>query len=505
MTLAFIAPDANTLNSHTFQEHSSLAEIFELSATAMAAHVRQKKISPVDLVRIHLDRISALNPQLNAYISLRPEEALADARRAEEAIMRGNSLGPLHGVPISIKSSVSVKGLAFECGSRSRLGLKGTEDAPLVARLKASGAIVLGATNVPEMLMNYFTDNAIYGRTNSPFDLARSPGGSSGGEAAAISACISAAGIGSDGGGSIRYPAHCCGIFGLKPTPGRVPITGHYPESGGPFAAMGVVGPMARSADDIETMFSITAGFDYLDPIAAPIETRSPDLASLRGLRIGYFEDDGVTPVTPETAAAVRAAAEALRSDGFDIRPFRPKRIANARENWLVFFVLCGGAVLQPMLDADPDQVSEGLKEFLGIAHASTPLTRDLLLNSWFARDAIRLDILREMQDYPILLSPVASMPAFRHGERRWKIGDKEVDYLDTFAYSQWLNGIGFPGISVPVGRSPQGLPIGVQLIARPYEDEVAIGIAKVLEKSFGWMKPTLAWANTQASHSATF
>jgi amidase len=469
-----------------------LPDIFELSATEMAAQVRQKKISPVELVRLHLDRISALNPRLNAYISLRADEALADARRAEEAVMRGVELGPLHAVPISIKSSVAVKGLAFECGSRSRLGLKGSEDAPLVARLKSAGAIVLGTTNVPEMLMNYFTDNAIYGRTNSPFELARTPGGSSGGEAAAISACISSAGIGSDGGGSIRYPAHCCGIFGLKPTPGRIPIAAHYPESGGPFSAMGVVGPMARSAQDIDTIFRITAGFDYLDPSAAPVETRSPDFPELKNLRIGYFEDDGVTPVTSETACAVRAAAEALRSDGFDVRPFRPKLITDARANWFVFFVLCGGAVLQPILDADPDEVSDGMKEFLGIARSSSPLTRDLLLNAWFARDSIRHDILREMQEYPVLLSPVASMPAFKHGERRWEIGGKEVDYFDTFAYSQWLNGMGFPGISVPVGRSPEGLPIGVQVIARPYEDEVAIEIAKMLDRSFGWMKPTL-------------
>jgi amidase len=483
-----------------------LPEIFELSAAEMAAHVRQKKISPVELVRVHLDRIEALNPLLNAYISLRPDEAMEDARRAEEGVMRANYLGPLHGVPISIKSTVAVTGLSFECGSRSRLGQKATEDAPLVARLKSAGAIVLGTTNVPEMLMNYFTDNAIYGRTNSPFDLERIPGGSSGGEAAAVSACISAAGIGSDGGGSIRWPAHCCGIYGLKPTSGRVPITGHYPESGGPFAAMGVVGPMARSAEDIETMFHVTAGFERFDPSAAPVQTRTPKLSDLRKLRIGYFEDDGVTPVTPDTAATVRSAAEALRLDGFDVRPFRPTRIRDARDNWWVFFVLCGGAVLQPMLDANPDQVSDGLKEFLAIARAGAPLTRDLLLNAWFARDAIRLDILREMEEYPILLSPVGATPAFKHEERRWKIGGKDVEYLDNFVYSQWLNGMSFPGISVPVGCSPEGLPIGVQVIARPYEDEIAIGIAKVLGKSFGWMKPTLAWAKrpTQASHSVT-
>jgi Asp-tRNA(Asn)/Glu-tRNA(Gln) amidotransferase A subunit family amidase len=476
-----------------------LSVILELSATQIAERVRTRKVSPVELVQAHLDRIAALNPRLNAYVSLREDEALAEARTAEAAVMRGNALGPLHGVPVSIKSSVAVNGQAFECGSRTRLGQKGTGDAVLVRRLKTAGAIVLGTTNVPEMLMNYFTDNAIYGRTNSPFDPEVTPGGSSGGEAAAISACMSAAGIGSDGGGSIRWPAHCCGIFGLKPTPGRIPITGHFPESGGPFAAMGVVGPMARSAIDLDLMFRMTAGFDRFDPSAAPVSTRAA-FSDLKKIRIGYFEDDGVTPVTAETAASVRTAAEALRSDGFDVRPFRPKSIRAARANWWVFFVLCGGAVLQPMLDAQPNEISEGLKDFLAIARSGPPLTRDLLLNAWFARDAIRLDILREMEEYPILLSPVAATPAFRHGERRWKIGGKDFDYLDNFAYSQWLNGMGFPGLSVPVGRSPEGLPIGVQVVARPYEDEVALEIAKVLERSFRWMKPTSAWAESHAS-----
>ncbi|HWK31130.1 MAG TPA: amidase family protein, partial [Terriglobales bacterium] len=278
-----------------------------------------------------------------------------------------------------------------------------------------------------------------------------------------------------------------------------------FPESGGPFAAMGVVGPMARSAEDLEVMFGITASFDRFDPSAAPVPIRS-SFAELKKVRIGYFEDDGTTPVTPETAAAVRAAAEALRSDGFDVRPFRPERVRDARANWWVFFVLCGGAVLQPLLDAQPNEISDGLKEFLAIARSGEPLTRDLLLNAWFARDAIRLAILREMEECPILLSPVAATPAFKHRERRWKIGAKDVDYLDNFAYSQWLNGVGFPGISVPVGRSPEGLPIGVQIVARPYEDELALQIAKVLEKSFQWIKPTLTWAHTpaQVSRSTT-
>lgn len=463
--------------------------MIEASAAQMAAAIRDKRISPVELVQMHLDQIAELNPTLNAYVSLRDESALGDARAAEQVVMRGDKVGPLHGVPISIKSSIEVAGCAFETGSRLRNGQRGQTDAPLVARLKKAGAIVLGTTNVPEMLMNYFTDNSIYGRTTSPLDTERTPGGSSGGEAAAISACMSAAGIGSDGGGSIRVPAHYCGIFGLKPTPGRIPITGHFPESGGPFAAMGVVGPMARTAEDLRILFEVTAGYEAMDPSAAPVSTARKNPSKVR---IGYFEDDGVTPVTAETAAAVRAAAAALATAGYEVFPFRPAKIREARTNWHVFFVQCGAAVLQPLFAASPGMISDGLEEFLEIGRRAGPLTRDELLQAWFARDQIRLEMMREMQPCPILLSPVCAIPAFKHGERAWTIAGKRVEYLEAMAYSQWLNGVGFPGASVPMGRSPEGLPIGVQVIGLPYQDETVLEIASELERSCGWIQPEL-------------
>src|SRR5438045_7339703 len=190
------------------------------------------------------------------------DEALAEAKAAEKMVEKSDSLGPLQGVHISIKSAIGVAGLKFECGSRTRAGLVANQDAVLVQRLKNAGAIVLGNTNVPEMLMAYHTENPLYGGTNNPWNPGRTPGGSSGGEAAAIAAGLCAAGIGSDGGGSIRVPAHFSGICGLKPTPGRVPISGHWPESAGPFALLGVVGPMARTVADLELIFRVIAGFD---------------------------------------------------------------------------------------------------------------------------------------------------------------------------------------------------------------------------------------------------
>src|SRR6202795_4089517 len=244
------------------------------SACDLARRIRARRVSPVEVAREHLERISRLNPSLNAFVDWQPELVLAQARKAEKAVRRGEDLGPLHGVPLSIKSSIDVAGHRCEAGTRLRAGYVAAEDAPLVARLRAAGAVILGVTNTPELLMAWETDNLLYGRTNNPWDVTRTAGGSSGGEAAAIAAGVSAGGVGSRGGRAIREPAHFCGICGLKPTPGRIPATGHYPKSGGPFALIGVVGPMARTIEDVRILFEVMAGWDDVDPCAAPVDVR---------------------------------------------------------------------------------------------------------------------------------------------------------------------------------------------------------------------------------------
>src|SRR6202522_2915 len=274
----------------------------------MAEGVRAKKLSPIELVDAHLARITRLNPKVNAFVTVDEKRAREQAKSWEAALScsaKSNSIGPLHGVPVSIKNSIDVADLPCECGSILRKGNVPPEDAPLVKRLRAAGAVILGNTNVPEFLMAYETDNVLYGRTNNPWDLSRTPGGSSGGEAAAIASGCAAGGVGSDGGGSIRIPAHYTGICGLKPTPGRIPSTGHFPGSAGPFAQLGVVGPMARTIRDVQKLFEVMAGADPRDPASAPVALREWSDGEIRKLRVGYFEDDGVTPVTPETAVAV--------------------------------------------------------------------------------------------------------------------------------------------------------------------------------------------------------
>src|ERR1700724_2213514 len=352
-----------------------MSDLTFLSAVSMAERVRKKKISPLELIEAHFKQIEKLNPTLNAFVHIDTDRPRRDARAAEAAVMSGKPLGPLHGVPVSIKSSINVAGLRCEAGTRFRAGFVATEDAPLVTRLRCAGAIVLGVTNTPELLMAWETDNLLYGRTNNPWDITRTAGGSSGGEAAAIAAGMSAAGVGSDGGGSIRVPAHFSGICGLKPTPGRIPSTGHYPVSAGPFALIGVVGPMARTVSDLKVLFEVMQGPDAGDTCAAPVPLCWPTDGETRNLRIGYFEDDGRTPVTRETGAAVRIAAEALRSAGFQVEPFQPEGLEQARHLWRKNFVVAGGMLLRPMFEGRQADISPILKQFLEISAAEPPLT----------------------------------------------------------------------------------------------------------------------------------
>jgi len=464
-----------------------------LPAVAMAEQVRKKKISPIELVDAHLAQIEKLNPRLNAFVHVDADRARRSAQDAQTAVMQKRKLGPLHGVPISIKSSISVAGLRCESGTRLRAGLVPQQDAPLIARLKNAGAIVLGVTNAPEFLMAWETDNLLYGRTNSPWDLQRTPGGSSGGEAAAIAAGMSAGGVGSDGGGSIRVPAHFSGICGLKPTPGRIPATGHFPVSAGPFALIGVVGPMARTVADLKVLFEVMQGPDIGDTCAAPVPVRWPNEDAVKNLRIGFFEDDGRTPVTPETRAAVRTAAEALRNTGFQVEPFRPQGLEEARQLWHKFFVVAGGMLLKPMFKEGDADLSPILKQFLEEAAAQPAHTGRTLLDAWIQRDLLRARFLAQMQQYPILLCPAAAIPAFRHGERSWQVEGKTVHYLDAWSYTEFFNPLGNPGVVVPVGQSAEGLPIGVQIVGRPWEEEQVLAIAAALEKECGaWKIPPI-------------
>jgi Asp-tRNA(Asn)/Glu-tRNA(Gln) amidotransferase A subunit family amidase len=466
-----------------------LDDIVYLSLTEMAKSILAKKISPVQLIDAHLSRIGELHPKLNAFITVDAERARAQAKSAEIALgsaSKSNSIGPLHGVPISIKSSIDVAGLPSECGSALRKGYVPSEDAPLVARLREAGAIILGNTNVPEFLMAYETDNLLYGRTNNPWDLSRTPGGSSGGEAAAIAAGCSAGGVGSDGGGSIRIPAHYSGICALKPTPGRVPSTGHYPASAGPFAQLGVVGPMARRISDVQKLFEVMAGPHYGDPSSAPVPLRRWSDREIRALRVAYFVDDEITAVTPETAATVRTAVDALRTQGFNVTEWQPQNLDRVWQLWWNLFGRASQMSFAPTIAGRETELSPIYRAFRAMVAEAPPLAAQDLLNTLLARDVVRGKLLETMEEFPTLLCPVCAIPAFRHGEREWTIQGRKVKYLKAMSYSQWFNLLGNPAAVVPVGQSPEGLPIGVQIIGRPWEDEAVLGVAAIIENACG-------------------
>jgi amidase len=450
------------------------------------------EISVTELAEAHIRQIERLNPDLNAFADFDAERVRERARK-HDAWAGSRSRRPLFGLPVTVKSSIATRGLKCEIGSLLHKGEIPTQDAVVVARLRAAGALILGTTNCPEFLMAYETANLLHGRTCNPWDLARTPGGSSGGEAAAIAAGMSAAGLGSDSGGSVRIPAHFTGICSLKPTPGRIPGRGHLPPCVGPFSILGAIGPMGRTIADVALLFKILSGQDPADPASPPVLLQEPGLEDLRSNTIGFFEDDELAPVTPETRAAVQAAAAALRDAGFCVEPFRPRTLELLRKLWLKFFVQCGAMFYAPSIAGRERELSPIFKEFLGIAAGAPALTAAELLNAWAELDLLRAKTLEEMRKYPVLLCPVASIPAFRHGERSWMVGGRTVEYLDAWRHSQWFNVLAAPAAVVPVGQSPDGLPIGVQIVARPFQDETALGIAAILDAEFGYRPPAMA------------
>ncbi len=468
---------------------SSYSTIAEVTAA-----VKARKLSPVELVETTLARIEKLEPKLTAFMHLDAAGARKQARAAEEAVARGAVLGSLHGVPMTIKCNIDVAGLACPAGSPLRADYVPSEDAPLVARLRAAGAIILGNTNTPEFLMAWESNNQIRGGTSNPWNLAHSAGGSSGGEAAAISSGCSFGGIGSDGGGSIRVPAHFCGICGLKPTPGRVPSTGHYPPGAGALSWLGVVGPMARTIADVRAMFEVVAGPDAGDALSAPVPIA--DIAAvnrrLKQIRIGLLETDALGKATPETEAAVQRAAKILEGAGFPVEPFRLDGLDRVIDCWWFFFGPVVAHLFTETIKGHETTISPIFKEYMAAALPQKPLSGDAILAARTERDNLRTEILQQTRDVDILLSPVSTEPAFRHREGNYQLGAPHC-YRDTMRFSQWTNLTGFPGATVPLGMSPEGLPIGVQVIGRPYDEELVLAVAEKIESARGaWVAPPI-------------
>jgi amidase len=426
------------------------------TATELARLIRTREITATDAVAAHLARIADVNPKINAVVQIDPDAALAAARAADDSIARGDALGPLHGVPFTVKDWIEAEGLICAAGFEERRNHLPRRDATAVARMRAAGAILLGKTNVND-------GSPVYPRPNNPHDLARTPGASSSGEAAIVSACGSPLGIASDSGGSIRWPAHCCGAASLKPTTGRVPNTGHFPRTGHFTDPRTVIGPVARSVADLALALTVIAGPDARDPGAIPMPLEPPATVDLHELRVAWYTRmPGASP-TPETIAATEAAAHALASAGAGITEARPPRLEEAlpitQDYW-----------------SRPESISSTRWQ----PYKTATLTGDDVERHLFEWERFRVHMHVFMEDYDVIVCPVAAEPAPPHGPVP----------VETWLYTLPYSLTGYPVVTVPAGTSPEGLPIGVQVIARPWRDHVALAAAAAIERTLNAYRP---------------
>jgi Asp-tRNA(Asn)/Glu-tRNA(Gln) amidotransferase A subunit family amidase len=436
----------------------------EQSLTQLAELIRKREVSPVEVVQAHLDRIESLNPALNAIVTLAPD-ALDQARTLKAG-------GDLYGLPVTIKDTIETAGLRTTSGSRVREDYVPQRDATVVARLKAAGAIVLGKTNAAEMAMDYNADNPVFGRTVHPLNAALTPGGSSGGEAVAIATGMSAGGIGSDLAGSIRIPAHFCGIAGLKPGTGRVAGDGQFPSSSGPYGLGAVIGPMARRVSDLRLLFGVLNGEKQFQ-------------AGLKGSRFAWYEDDGVVPVTDETAEAVKNAAAALNDAGLIGEERLPPHVERGNELWLKLFSRT--SVLQ-LRHAYAGREADGggfVSWRLRTADDTPPPTLDEFITNWMERDRLREELLRWLETTPLIIAPVGAVAAYEHDTLKVTVQGSTMGTFRAFSYAQAFNVFDLPVVTVPAGRTNERLPIGVQIVGRPFAEDMVLAAAEIVEQVY--------------------
>lgn len=421
--------------------------------------VRERVISSVELVEAHLRRIEDVNGALNAVVQLDAERALASARDGDAALARGDDTGPLHGVPFTAKDNFEAAGLPMAIGVPERADLVPVGDATAVARMRAAGGILLAKTNCPPWGGGIETVNEVYGRTNNPYDLTRTPGGSSGGEAAIVAAGGSPCGLGTDSGGSIRLPAHFCGLATIKPTRGLVPVTGVL-DDGGQVGAMSdprtQVGPLARSVEDVALLLRIIAGPDGRDGGVAPVPLGDPRTVEMSGLRVAVYSDNGLATPTAETIATVESAAGALRE--------------------------AGATVEETLHPGGGHELTRDVWRSYDGQMRTDELYR--LLQQW---DAYQSEMLAFASRYELIVCPVFACPAVPHE------GTRTLELREAISYTTPYSLTGWPCATVRCGTSSEGLPIDVQLVSRPWRDDVALAAALRLEHALGgWQPPAL-------------
>ena len=461
-----------------------MADIIYQSAKSIAQAIQDRAVSSVEVVQAHLDRIEEVNGRLNAVVKLCADRALEEAREADAARARGESKGALHGVPMTLKDSLDTEGVVTTYATLGRRAFVPERDSTVAARLRGAGAILLGKTNTPEFTLAGETDNLVYGRTNNPYGLDRTPGGSSGGAGAIVASGGSPFDIGSDTGGSIRLPAHFNGIAGIKPNSGRVPRTGHaVPYGMGATDAYTQNGPMARFVEDLVLTLPIISGPDWEDPAIVPMPLGDPADVDLGSLRVAFYTtSEGFRAPTQETIDAVESAIKVVSDIVASVEEDTPEPLSRVPELTGRIGGGDGRAWTQRLLDkAGTTEKSPFLRSRFSDAVA---ISAEEFTQALEELDQYRSDMLGFMQGYDAIICPTAAMPAPPHGET---FSDSSRNAFYTGPY----NLTGWPGAVVRGGTSPEGLPIGIQVIARPWREDVSLALASLLESALGgWQKP---------------
>jgi aspartyl-tRNA(Asn)/glutamyl-tRNA(Gln) amidotransferase subunit A len=463
------------------QQIADTSAIHYQEATALAALIRTKQLSSHEVVQAHLDRIEAVNPKINAVVTLMAEDALTSADAADKAVTSGASLGPLHGVPFSIKDALDTAGVLTHRGSKLFAGNIPGKDATAVARFKAAGGIPLMKTNLPEFSAWTESDNRVTGRTNNPWNLERTPGGSSGGESAALAAGMSPIGIGSDVMISVRGPAAFTGVAALKATHGRIPYTGHYPRV---TSHWWHVGPMARTIRDVALGYSILKGPDGIDGYAIHAREAQADGGGLAGqpVRVGWVSDAAFAPVDPEITAAVAAAAAHLADLGCAVEEVTLPFLGDP---FGTLATLVYGEIVPSIKALAAGRESELHAVGAGIVGTPDPSFGDFVA-AHAKVEALRSAFAGFFQKYDVLLAPVTPMTATPHGALELVVNGVTAPWTHVMAATSPFNMTGLPALSVPYALSSEQLPIGVQLVAKWLDEATILRLGAMLERRGG-------------------